>query len=101
MGLKPYAGGHSMHALAYHIVWCVKYRRSILTVELGDRVKEIVTQIAIEQACEIISIETDVDHVHVLVRVKPTHQLSRLVQLFKGRSARMMFQEFPYIENRL
>lgn len=101
MGLKPYSGGHSQHALAYHLVWCVKYRRSILTIELGDRVKEIVSQIAVEQGCEIISIETDVDHVHVLLRVKPTHTLSRLVQLFKGRSARMMFQEFPYIKNRL
>jgi putative transposase len=102
MALKAYSGGHSMHALAWHIVWCVKYRRQILTVEIGDRVKEIVSQIAVEQGCEIISIETDVDHVHLLVRVKPTHTLSRLVQLFKGRSAYILFREYPEIrEHRL
>ena len=101
MGLATHSGGHSVHALAYHIVWCVKYRRDILVVELGDRVKEIVSQAAVEQGCEIISIETDIDHVHVLLRVKPTHQLSKLVQIFKGRSARILFQEFPWIKNRL
>jgi putative transposase len=97
VGLKPYSGGHSQHALAYHLVWCTKYRVKILTVEIGDRVKEIVSQIAVEQSCEILSIETDVDHVHVLLRVKPTHTLSKLVQLFKGRSAYILFREYPEI----
>ncbi len=100
MGLKNQSGGHSVHAIAY-LVWCVKYRRSILTTEIGDRVKEIVSQIADEQHCEIPAIETDVDHCHVLLRVKPSHTLSKLVQLFKGRSARIIFQEFPQLKNRL
>lgn len=101
MGLPTQSGGHSIHAIAYHLVWCVKYRRSVLMTEIGDRVKEIVSEIAIEQGCQILAIETDVDHVHVLVRVKPTTQLSRLMQFFKGRSARIIFQEFPQLKNRL
>lgn len=101
MALVAQSGGHSQHALAYHLVWCTKYRVKILTTEIGDRVKEIVSQIAVEQGCEILSIETDVDHVHVLVRVKPTHTLSKLMQLFKGRSARLLFQEYPAIKRRL
>jgi len=101
MALEPQSGGHSKHAMAYHIVWCVKYRRTVLTRAIGDRVKEIVTEIAAAQGCEILSIETDTDHVHVLLRVKPTHQLSKLVQLFKGKSAYILFREFPQIKNRL
>lgn len=101
MGLKTQSGGHSIHAIAYHLVWCVKYRRSVLTTQIGDRVKDIVSEIAVEKGCQILAIETDVDHVHVLVRVKPTHQLSKLMQLFKGRTARIIFQEFPALKNRL
>jgi putative transposase len=101
MGLATQSGGHSIHAIAYHLVWCVKYRRSVLTHEIGDRIKEIVTEIANEQKCEILAIETDTDHVHVLVRVKPTHTLSKLIQLFKGRSARIIFLEYPELKNRL
>jgi putative transposase len=101
MGLPTQSGGHSVHAIAFHLVWCVKYRRSVLTREIGDRVKEIVTEIAIEKGCEILAIETDTDHCHVVVRLKPSHQLSKLVQLFKGRSAYIIFREFPAIKNRL
>ena len=101
MGLKPYKGGHSVHAIAYHLVWCVKYRKTLLTREIGDRVKALVTEIAGQEGCEILAIETDTDHVHVLLRVKPTHQLSSLVHRFKGVTARRIFQEYPHLRRRL
>lgn len=95
------SSAHSKHLLHYHLVWCVKYRRSVLTREIGDRVKEICLQIADEQNCTITAIETDTDHVHILLQLKPTHSIPKLVKFFKGRSARLIFQEFPYIKNRL
>jgi putative transposase len=101
MGLKAQSGGHSQHALAYHLVWCTKYRRTVLLRDVGDRCKELVTQIASEIGCEIISIETDVDHVHVLVRLKLTHEVSEVVHRFKGATARYLFQEFPWLKKRL
>jgi putative transposase len=101
MGLEAKSGAHNKHALAVHLIWVVKYRRSVLTHEIGDRVKAIVSEVATEIGCEIISIETDVDHVHVIVRLKPTHTVSDVVKRFKGRSARYIFKEFPEIKRRL
>lgn len=101
MALEAQSGGHSKHALAVHLIWVVKYRRSVLTREIGGRVKQIVSEVAAEIGVEIISIETDVDHVHVIVRLKPTHTVSDVVRRFKGRSARMIFLEFPALKNRL
>lgn len=101
MGLEHRRGAHSVHAIAYHLVWCVKYRKTLLTRQIGDRVKEIVTEQANALGCEILEIETDTDHVHVLLRVKPTHQVSKLVHRFKGVSARRIFQEFPHLKWRL
>lgn len=86
MGLEHKRGAHSVHAIAYHLVWCVKYRKTLLTRQIGDRVKEIVTEQAVAQGCEILEIETDTDHVHVPLRVKPTHQVSSLVHRFKGNN---------------
>lgn len=43
MALEHRRGAHSVHAIAYHLVWCVKYRKTLLTRQIGDRVKEIVT----------------------------------------------------------
>lgn len=101
MSLKPQSGGHSKHALAVHLVWCTKYRRTVLNLAVGNRLKELVTEIATAQGCEILSIETDVDHIHVLLRLKPTHELSKVVQLLKGKTAFTLFREFPWIKNRL
>lgn len=99
--MKANSSAHSKHLLHYHLVWVVKYRRTVLTRKIGDRVKEICLQIAQEQDCAITAIEADSDHLHLLIQLKPTHSIPKLVQLFKGRSARFIFLEFPEIKNRL
>lgn len=99
--MKTNKSAHSTHTLNYHLIWCVKYRKSLLTNEIGDRLKEICHEIAKEQNAIIEAIETDVNHVHVMLNLKPTHSLPSLVQYFKGRSSRLLFQEFPYLKNRL
>jgi putative transposase len=48
-----------------------------------------------------IAIETDVDHIHVVFRAKPKHQLSKIINSVKGVTARRLFQEFPALKNRL
>lgn len=92
---------HSTHTLYFHLIWCVKYRRTVLTHQIGDRVKEIIREIAKEQNAIVEAVETEPDHLHVMLNLKPTHSIPKLVQLFKGRSARLIFQEFPEIKNRL
>lgn len=65
--MKATSGAHSQHALAYH------------------------------QDCEILAIETEVDHVHVLVRLKPIHNVAKIVQYFKGSTAFQLFREYCYV----
>ena len=95
------SGGHSVFLLSYHLIWCVKYRRSVLTTEIGDRLKEILTKLINEAGCKVIAIETQVDHIHIVLGAKPIHQLSKLINSFKCVSARKLFQEYPTLKNRL
>lgn len=92
---------HSTHTLHYHLIFVTKYRRTVLTNEIGDRVKEIIQEVAKEQKAIVEAVETETDHVHVMLELKPTHSIPKLVQLFKGRSARICFQEFPHLKRRL
>ena len=94
-------GAHSAYLLTYHLVWCVKYRRKVLTNEIGDRLKQIVSTLLVDAECSVIAVETDVDHLHIVFRAKPTHQLSKIINSLKGVSARRLFQEFPEIKTRL
>jgi len=99
--LKLQSGAHSLHRLTYHLVWCVKYRKTVLTRDIGDRVKEILGELAQELGCIIIAVETDVDHVHVLVRLTPNHSVASILHRFKGRTARYIFREYPYLRRKL
>lgn len=101
MNYELQSGAHSTYLLTYHLVWAVKYRRKVLTDEIGDRLKEIVITLLEAAECSVVAIETDIDHLHVVFRCKPTHQLSKIINSLKGVSARKLFQEFPEIKTRL
>ena len=92
---------HSTHTLYFHLIWCTKYRKKILSYEIGDRIKQIILEIAKEQNAIVEAVETETDHLHVMLQLKPTHSIPKLVQLFKGRSAKIIFEEFPYLRKYL
>ena len=86
---------------AYHVVWCPKYRRPVIDDEVGNRLKQIARDVAQERDCHIIELETMPDHVHLLVECDPQYGIHRLVKQIKGRSSRLLRQEFPSLKSRL
>lgn len=101
MGYDLQSGSHSVHQLQYHIVWCVKYRRTVITREVGDRLTEILKELCEKADVELVATQNEVDHVHIVVRMKPNQQISKLVNSLKGVTARRLFQEFKWLKNRL
>ena len=67
-------GQHSVYALCYHLVMCVKYRRKVLRGEIADSLKLILGALAEKIGLTIIEMETGIDHIHILFKCKPTHQ---------------------------
>jgi putative transposase len=86
-----------VYSAKYHLVWCPKYRRRVLVGEVETRLVEIVHQVCAGYRAEVLGIETMPDHVHLLVEVDPSFGVSRLVRLMKGRSSRVLRQEFPQL----
>ena len=64
----------------YHVVWCVKYRRKLLTDIVSKRLKQIVLGVAVERNADLLEIETDKDHIHLLVEVDPQYGIHKLVK---------------------
>ena len=85
----------------YHVVWCPKYRRPVISDEIGDRFKAIAAEVVAEHSATIVEIETMPDHVHLLVEVDPQYGIHRLVKQIKGRSSRLLRDEFPELRRRL
>lgn len=90
-----------VYSCKYHVVWCTKYRRKVLSEPIEARLKEILFQVALEHDAEILELETMPDHVHVLVSCNPTFGIKRLVGVMKGRSSRLLRLEFLSLKSRL
>jgi putative transposase len=85
---------HSVYDLKYHIVWITKYRKPILRGEVGKRVRELIRQTWASLDVYIVKGHVSKDHVHLLVSVPPDLAVSELVKRLKGRSSRLMLEEF-------
>jgi putative transposase len=85
----------------YHVVWCPKYRRKVIDGQVDIRLREIIREVCAERNAPIEAIETMPDHVQLLVAVDPQYGVHRLVKQIKGRSSRLLRQEFPHLKSRM
>lgn len=91
----------AVFSLKHHIVWCPKYRRSVLTPPVDARLKELLAEVAAEHGMTIHAIEVTADHVHLFVESDPTLCVAEIVNRLKGRTSRVLRQEFPSLRSRL
>ena len=90
-----------VYSCKYHVIWCPKYRRSVLVNGVDVRLKEIIQAVATECDSEILELEVMPDHVHLLIEVDPQFGIHRLIKLMKGRSSKLIREEFKWIKSRL
>ena len=98
---EVYYGRGYVYAIQYHLVWCVKYRRSILYGEVDTDLKTILLQISQDNDFLITEMESDRDHIHLLIECKPHHYISNIVKALKGVSARALFKKHPNLKTQL
>ena len=78
----------------YHIVWVPKYRYRILNGAVGKEVKNCIRAFSQQNECEVVELNVQIDHVHLLVMVPPKISISDYVGMIKGRTAIRVFNKF-------
>ena len=97
-----YKSNHNIvYSCKYHVVWCPKYRRKILTNGVDVRLKELLTEYAANLSVDILEMEIMPDHVHMLLEVDPQFGIHKTVKSFKGYTSRILRQEFPYLKTKM
>jgi putative transposase len=86
---------HTVHLVVYHLIWCPKRRRKILVGEIKARLEQIIREVASEHGWTILELAIQPDHVHLFLRGDPYTAPSDIARLFKGRSSRVLREEFP------
>jgi putative transposase len=97
---KYYSSSHLVYKCSYHIVFCPKYRKQILINGVSKRLKEICVDIADKYDFVIEEIETDINHIHMIVSCNPRYGIMKCISLIKSNTGRILFNEFPEIKKR-
>jgi putative transposase len=90
-----------IHLCRFHVVWCPKYRRSVLKPPVDRTLKAILKIVAQETHSKIIEMEVMPDHVHVLVECDPQFGIHRVVKRMKGRSSHELRKRYAWLRSRL
>jgi putative transposase len=86
---------HSVSRLTVHIVWVTKYRYHVLKGDVQKRCRDLVIQICNAENVNILKGVVSKDHVHIHVEYPPSLSVSDMVKKIKGRTSRLLQQEFP------
>ncbi len=79
---------HTIYECKYHLIFCPKYRRRILTGEIGEYVRrEIVRLLKQKGEIEIIEMNVQADHVHLVIWIPPKYAVSEVMGYLKGKLA--------------
>lgn len=90
----------SVHNLGYHIIWCTKYRRKLLTQEIQNSLKNLIRIKCDELEIELCSIESMTDHVHIFIKTKPTLSPHYILRQIKGFTSKKLREEFNTLKSK-
>ncbi len=91
---------HTLWHCQYHIVWVPKYRFRILTGKVGTEVERCIRAFSEQKKCEVVELNVQMDHIHLLVMVPPKISISDFVGILKGRTAIRVFNKFKDLKSR-
>jgi putative transposase len=99
---RPYRSNRNVvFSCKFHIVWCPKYRRSVLVDGADEQLKKIIARVCEARDAQLIELEVMPDHVHLLVDVDPQFGVHRLVKEIKGSSSHELRRDFAFLKRRL
>ena len=86
-------GGHSKYSMKIHIIFVTKYRKKLFKSDTrADDVKQFLYDVAKKYGYTIIQMETDKDHVHILLEYSPQISVSDIVKQLKQYSTYWMWK---------
>ncbi len=88
---------HRVHLILYHLVFCPKRRKPVLTGDVAKDAEELIRRKCEERGWEVVALEVMPDHVHLFVRVWPTTPAAEVVKEVKGITAHELRRKYPQL----
>ena len=91
---------HTIWHCQYHLVWTPKYRYRILEGDVAREVERCIRAFGEQNRCEIVELNVQCDHVHLLSMIPPKIAVSAMVGIWKGRTAIRVFNKFGHLKEK-
>ncbi len=91
---------HAIWHCQYHFVWVPKYRYRILTGAVGKEVEQCIRAFSERLGAEVVELNIQADHIHLLAMVPPKVSISEFVGTLKGRTAIRVFNKFRHLKHK-
>lgn len=92
---------HVTYKLAYHFVWCPKYRKRILTGKIATFVEQEIRRLCEVNQWVVGALNVQEDHVHLFLSAPPSVASSQIAHALKGATGRFVFQRFPEVKKQV
>jgi len=89
---------HAVFYTRYHLVFTTKFRRKLLKGGMGRYFTYLVRGLQRKHPeLQVINVNTDEDHVHILLGIAPKLSVAQAVSIIKANTARQLKQKFPFL----
>lgn len=92
---------HATYDIAYHLVWCPKFRRPVLVDVVAKRLEELIREQTETLGGKVIALEICLDHVHLFANFPPTLAVRQIVHRIKGYTSHGLRKDFDWLNSRL
>ena len=90
-----------VYSCQYHVIFCPKYRRAVLTNKVAKRLRELILEKQVEYEYEIYEQDILPDHVHLLIDTNPKIVVYTTINKIKGYTSRILRDEFSTLKSKL
>ena len=91
---------HAVYDIKYHVIWVTKYRYKVLRGPIAVRARELIRQGCEARKITILQGSVGKDHIHLLLSCPPSMAPSKILQYLKGRSSRLLQDEFTELNKK-
>ena len=97
--MKFRSASHSVYRTEYHLVWIPRYRRKIFVPGVKQYTEIILRNVPnLEPDIEVIQLNVQLDHVHMVIVIPPRVAVASVVQYLKSQSAKLLKARFPFLQ---
>ncbi|MDJ0573891.1 MAG: IS200/IS605 family transposase [Xenococcaceae cyanobacterium MO_234.B1] len=91
-------GRHCVFKLHVHLVFVTKYRKKVFTNEILQDLEVIFKDVCQNFETELVSMNGETEHIHLLLNYPPKVSISKLVNSLKGVSSRLIRKQHPELK---